>query len=175
MARDSVHSERLKEWSRKNTYEVRPRNSKPYIKTEPMLLQKQLTEVNLKIKALTKQKHKLIKQIKAGGGKVLRPIYLEKTIYLYVLKLENGCWYIGMTRNVRKRFELHKKNKGSMWTRKNKPIEIHQIISTKTNDDSEASAMEDQLTLDWAEAQGYDYVRGGGYCQTKPRWPHQSL
>lgn len=174
MARDSIHSERLKEWSRKNSYEVRPKNSKPYVKTEPMLLQRELREVMSQIRELTKRKHKIIKQIKAGGGKVLRSAYLEKTIYLYVLRLENGCWYVGMTRNVRKRFEQHQKNKGSMWTRKNRPVEIHQIIDTKTNDDSEASIMEDRLTLDWAEAQGYDYVRGGGYSQTKPQWPRSS-
>lgn len=47
-------------------------------------------------------------------------------IYLYVLELQNGKYYIGITSNPNKRFNAHKNGRSSIFIRENLPIiKIH--------------------------------------------------
>ena len=49
-------------------------------------------------------------------------------VYIYVLKLIQGKYYVGKTSNPRFRLDNHFNKNGSEWTRIYKPINIHQII-----------------------------------------------
>lgn len=155
------------------------KNSVKYVKHWQPIKNKE-TLVLLQEKRELKEQIKLLKlRLKAIDKKlegkdvenVSKPRYYKKNIYIYVLRLEDGFWYVGTSRNVANRFKRHVAGKGANWTKLHKPIEIHEVIDTETNDDREACLMEDQKTFEFAEAFGIDKVRGGGYCQTKPRWP----
>lgn len=145
------------------------------IRNEPMVIQEQINNLNKQIKDLKAKKKFLNKQLQQLGSRPIRSEYFDKPIVIYVLELENQCWYIGCTRNIDKRMKAHHKGKGAIWTKANKPIRIHEIRESGTNSDSEAGHIEDEVTLEYAKQYGIDKVRGGGYCQTKPRWPRDIL
>lgn len=134
-------------------------------------LQRELYNIQKEIAKLQKRKHLILATFKKKMVTPIKSEYYEKPIYLYVLRLEHNCWYIGMSRDIDKRYKSHLKGKGAMWTKLHKPLELFSVIDTKTNDDSEAGLMEDQLTIEFAKDYGREFVRGGGYCQSKPRWP----
>ncbi len=136
-----------------------------------MELQHEFQENKKRIHFLMKRNKFITKELKSHGQKPLRKQYMEKPIMLYALRLESDFYYVGMSRNVDKRFRRHVAGKGSVWTKKYRPIEILETRATNTNDDSEAGLMEDAMTIEYAQLYGYDNVRGGGYCQTKPQWP----
>lgn len=102
---------------------------------------------------------------------ITRDLAEPRPYMLYVLKLENNCWYVGITRNVENRFKTHRKGVGAMWTKLHKPIKVHETRLIGNVTTSFAANYEDTVTLEYALLHGYDYVRGGGYCQTNPRWP----
>lgn len=95
----------------------------------------------------------------------------QNTVKLYALRLQNNCWYIGMTYDVERRFAKHSKGKGANWTKLYKPIEISETRDTKLYSQAEVGKLEDDMTLEYALKYGSDKVRGGGWCQTKPHWP----
>ena len=63
--------------------------------------------------------------------------------YIYVLKLDEGKYYIGKTNNPNVRISEHFKSDGSNWTRIYKPIKIINIIPNCDNYD------EDKYTLQY--------------------------
>lgn len=97
--------------------------------------------------------------------------YGDNPWILYALKLENGFWYVGITHNVEKRFKKHLSGVGANWTALHKPIEIVETRKTVCLMEADASKLEDDMTLEYALKYGSGFVRGGGYCQRKPRWP----
>ncbi len=44
--------------------------------------------------------------------------------YAYILLCEDGSYYTGCAKNVKYRFEQHKKGRGGRYTRIHKPLEI---------------------------------------------------
>lgn len=141
-------------------------------------LQNQLLNIQKQIADLTKLKRKLKKQIEIQGHKPVSDKSRKKyekffstPINLYVLELEDECWYIGQSRNVAARFNKHLTGRGANWTKLHKPLRIAHIKNTSSTDEQEASLLEDKLTLEYAKKHGTFYVRGGGYCQSKPKWP----
>lgn len=144
-------------------------------KKEPMLLLEEYREILAQIKVLSKRRNAIRVEMRKHGQDPVnytRSSYFQRPILLYVLRLKDNCWYIGMSRNVDRRFKAHQKGK-SMWTKEHPPIEIFEVRETGLTSDSEAGLMEDQLTLEYARQYGTEFVRGGGYCQTKPRWPKE--
>lgn len=119
------------------------------------------------IKSLQRDVAQLQRDIKSLKYKHLG----HKSIKLYVLRCEHSCWYVGSSWNPETRFRRHAKGKGAVWTKLHPPIEIVKLIDTKTDKDYEVAPMEDALTLEYAEMIGKQFVRGGGYCQMKPKWP----
>lgn len=76
---------------------------------------------------------------------------------VYVLKLENNCYYIGFSTNIDKRIEDHFNGNGALWTRKNKPLSVLKIYDEKTLN------FENYLTEKAIKKVGYNYVRGGDH------------
>jgi hypothetical protein len=82
-------------------------------------------------------------------------------VYIYILKLKNNKYYVGKTSNPNFRLESHFNSNGSAWTKKYKPINIHQLIPNCDNFD------EDKITIKNMKKYGIDNVRGGSFCQLK--------
>jgi predicted GIY-YIG superfamily endonuclease len=93
-------------------------------------------------------------------SKTLGPSFISNDLTrgsVYVLKLENNCFYIGFTRNMSRRMKEHFSSNGSIWTKKNKPVSIECEFKDKTLN------YENYLTEKGIKKYGYDYVRGGDH------------
>lgn len=88
---------------------------------------------------------------------------------LYLLELENNNLYVGITRHVEKRFEQHRSGGGSQWTSQHKPLRILRYVDTGLTSESEATRIEDALTVQTMELFGRHRVRGGQYCMIDQR------
>ena len=44
--------------------------------------------------------------------------------YVYILRCKDGSYYTGYTKDVEKRFEMHKKGRGARYTRIHEPEEL---------------------------------------------------
>jgi hypothetical protein len=82
-------------------------------------------------------------------------------VYIYVLKLEQGKYYIGKTSSPKFRLETHFKSYGSAWTNKYKPIKVIELIPNCDDYD------EDKYTKIYMDKYGIDSVRGGSFVQIK--------
>jgi hypothetical protein len=80
-------------------------------------------------------------------------------VYIYILRLEQGKYYVGKTNNPQFRIESHFNSNGSAWTRKYKPIETIKLISNCDDYD------EDKYTRIYMDKYGIQNVRGGSYVQ----------
>ena len=78
---------------------------------------------------------------------------------LYVLKLQNDKYYIGITNDLKKRYKQHINGKGSSWTRIHKPIEILENMNIDDYFD------ETKYTIKYMSKYGIDNVRGGSFCK----------
>ena len=84
---------------------------------------------------------------------------------IYVLKLENNKFYIGITTDITKRFSEHKlqsKNCAN-WCKKHKPLKIIETINTNFKNMYEATLLEDIYTLKYIQEYGTENVRGGRF------------
>lgn len=81
-------------------------------------------------------------------------------VYIYVLKLENGKYYIGKTLNPYFRLKSHFNLEGSEWTKIHKPIKLLDLIEGDDYD-------EDKYTKMYMDKYGIDNVRGGSYISIK--------
>ena len=82
----------------------------------------------------------------------------ERKLSIYILLLEDNKYYVGKTYNINMRLEQHNTSKGSLWTKKYKPIKILKIISDCDDFD------EDKYTLNCMKTYGIENVRGGSFC-----------
>lgn len=131
-----------------------------------------LAVIDEQIKNLIKRKKHIVKIFRDNN---IKPVgttkYFSKSIWLYVLELEENKYYVGMSRNVTRRFTRHGNGTGSEWTKLYKPIKILSSVDTTLLSESEASILEDKLTLETAENYGYDNVRGGQWCSVRKGVP----
>lgn len=178
--RDSELWKRAYSASRKEltkVYEVKQRKEVPkpefsFTKSDREL-QSRLRELNKNIATLKKEQVIVVKELKKR--RLLKDKGLKRNVSLYALRLQNECWYVGMSFNVEKRFSKHLKGKGAQWTKKYPPIEIHEVRVTEHFDQDSVAKLEDDMTLEYALKYGSEKVRGGGWCQSKPRWPEVML
>ena len=84
--------------------------------------------------------------------------------YIYVLKLIEDRYYIGFTKNYKKRIKEHLKNKwdGSSYIKKYKIIAVVKIISINV-DFWESQVYENVITIYFASIYGFKKVRGGNF------------
>lgn len=107
----------------------------------------------------------------------------KKHFWLYVLKLENDKWYVGITsRTPEHRFKQHMNGFGANWTRNYKPIKIHYTQDLGYCSIENAQLFEGRVTRKYMEKYGDNNVRGGdltdtdeylrrfGYYITKENW-----
>lgn len=89
-----------------------------------------------------------------------KSIAIKSTIgSVYVLELEDNCFYIGYTSNTQDRINNHFKGKGSSWTKLHKPIK--KLLQL----DNVESIIEKYVTLEYMKTYGIDKVRGFAWCQ----------
>jgi|688.fasta_scaffold16185_10 hypothetical protein len=95
-------------------------------------------------------------------------------VFIYVLKLGNGKFYVGKTSNPQFRLDSHFRSCGSEWTRIHKPMEVLELIPNCDEYD------EDKYTRMYMDRHGVDNVRGGSYVSvhldssTKAQLMHMS-
>ena len=80
--------------------------------------------------------------------------------YVYVLALENDCFYVGWSQDIQVRICSHFIGAGSKWTRLHKSIDI---ISIKQGD----TLVETLTTSNFTVKYGYEKVRGGSYTKVE--------
>lgn len=83
--------------------------------------------------------------------------------WLYILKLENGKWYVGITsKQPEERFQEHKLGKrAAYWTMKHKPVEIELVEDLGIVTKIHAEAYENKITRTLMKERGLNNVRGG--------------
>lgn len=85
-------------------------------------------------------------------------------IFVYVIELDGGNYYIGQTTNIKRRMRQHRGDTGSQWTNQYKPVKLIEIDLSTYISDSEAAKRESELTLQYMKIHGWEKVRGGTYC-----------
>lgn len=82
-------------------------------------------------------------------------------VFIYVIQLEQGKYYIGKTNNPQFRLESHFNSNGSEWTKIYKPL---RVIEVKPNCDDYD---EDKITRQYMDKYGINNVRGGSFVSVK--------
>lgn len=80
-----------------------------------------------------------------------------KDNYVYVLRLQDDCWYVGQTYKLATRLRGHFGAGGAIWTRAHKPIEVVELHWGNKH-------LENMKTLEYMAKYGIDKVRGGRWC-----------
>lgn len=82
-------------------------------------------------------------------------------VFIYVLELEQGKYYIGKTNNPQFRINNHFNSNGSEWTKKFKPLKLLELIPNCDDYD------EDKITRQYMDKYGINNVRGGSFVSIK--------
>lgn len=98
------------------------------------------------------------------------PLGMTRTaeIWLYVLELAGGHYYVGQSSDVDLRLEQHKAGEGSVWTKLHPFVRELVRQPTGTSDWKKAEPFENQWTLELMSLRGWEKVRGGWWCNVCP-------
>jgi len=88
---------------------------------------------------------------------------------VYVLELEDDCWYIGITHNLNMRYAQHVAGDGALWTKMHPPKRIHEVYVHEPT-----FKLENIVTRKYIDIYGEDKVRGGAWCQRTPKGKHMT-
>jgi predicted GIY-YIG superfamily endonuclease len=80
--------------------------------------------------------------------------------FVYILRLERGKYYVGLTTSPVRRLGQHFSGIGAAWTRKYRPRDI-EIVKPGNADE------EFKLTLEMVRLHGWQNVRGSYFCATR--------
>jgi predicted GIY-YIG superfamily endonuclease len=83
------------------------------------------------------------------------------TTNIYILRLQNGAYYVGKSDDPMRRYQEHLEGRGSAWTRLHRPVAVERIIPGASPFD------EDKITKELMAKHGIDKVRGGAYVSTE--------
>jgi predicted GIY-YIG superfamily endonuclease len=100
---------------------------------------------------------------KVGAKVMIIPKFYEVLfgVYLYVLVLQNGKYYVGISRNPEYRFYEHKTGKTSEFVRQNLPIKNIRLKLLDSTDWSDGLSEETRITAKLIEKFGIENVYGG--------------
>ena len=84
---------------------------------------------------------------------------------IYILELEDGCYYVGQTFNLNFRLSQHYSGQGAKWTRLHKPVSVLKVIYPATEPD-----LENKITKEYITRYGKDKVKGGSYCAVNSKF-----
>ena len=90
--------------------------------------------------------------------------FQDKNKYVYVLECEDNKYYVGYTEHIFLRIEQHFNNKGSIWTKKYKPLRIMDISQGNLED-------EEITTYVIMLRHGWKNVRGSHWCKVDLKEP----
>jgi len=91
-------------------------------------------------------------------------------MFFYVLKLANGKYYVGKTKNVERRIQDHEDGYGCEWTKRYKMKSVECVF------ESDDPMYEDYLVKQLMNHHGISNVRGGSYVQLKlPREQYMAI
>lgn len=85
-------------------------------------------------------------------------------IYLYVLELTGGNYYVGLSKGVEGRYQDHLDGDGAAWAKQHAPLRIVHSFNTGTQLQQEAEVIEDEVTIAVMMTHGVERVRGGHFC-----------
>jgi len=88
---------------------------------------------------------------------------------VYVLELEDDCWYVGITHNLNMRYAQHLSGDGAVWTKMHPPKRIHAVYT-----EDASFKLENEVTRKLIDVYGVDKVRGGAWCQRTPKGKHMT-
>lgn len=80
-------------------------------------------------------------------------------VYIYILKLLAGKYYVGKTNDPQTRIMEHFNGRGSAWTSKYRPTHVYDIVSNCDHYD------EDKYTVKMMATYGIQNVRGGSFVK----------
>lgn len=84
--------------------------------------------------------------------------------YVYVLKCEEDKYYVGYSKQIHIRISQHLRGKGSIWTKKYRPLEIIDIAEGNLED-------EEATTYVMMLRHGWKNVRGSYWTSIKLKEP----
>jgi predicted GIY-YIG superfamily endonuclease len=84
----------------------------------------------------------------------LEPILVFPVVY--VLRLEDDCYYVGITLNLNQRLAQHWTGCGAKWTRLHKPVEVMRVVY---------QGHEQDVTNEMIATYGREKVRGGSHTR----------
>lgn len=85
----------------------------------------------------------------------------QKKYFLYALALEDGCYYVGSTNHVEKRYAQHVAGKGAEWTQLHPPVRIIETSPVLVDSSSQLIWLETEKTIEYMKRFGHEKVRGG--------------
>ena len=93
-------------------------------------------------------------------------VHSSPVMCLYVLKLENEKYYVGISLHVCQRLGAHFNGHGSKFTQKYKPLEVVEIVPMfDCTSYEDAKIPENRKTFELMIKYGWKSVRGGDYCR----------
>lgn len=81
---------------------------------------------------------------------------------IYIIKLANDCWYVGLSNDLSTRLKRHfcRKAKHPIpWLNDNKPMDLSRVLFDGSH------AMEREVTLDLIKLYGLNKVRGANFTR----------
>ena len=87
----------------------------------------------------------------------------QQPISIYVLQLENGCYYVGQSIDVGRRLEEHKIGKGASFTKSNPVLSLIEVLEIDTKKLIEGEVYEDFFVMKYIEKYGAEKVKGGTF------------
>lgn len=107
----------------------------------------------------------------SNGGSPSHADAADHTKTLYVLALEDDCYYVGITSNPESRIRAHFESDGAKWTQHHPPL----YVALRCDSLSHPKPAERTLTLLLMDAVGWKSVRGASWTQVNRQHPPTPL
>jgi len=78
------------------------------------------------------------------------------SVYIYILELVDGYYYVGRSENPDIRIDIHRAGRGALWTQLHPVVRVREVIKGDRFD-------EDKYVLSYMDRYGIHKVRGGSY------------